>query len=52
MLDSPDLALQYEHAFDIRANFDRRWTTGPIHPGGPDSGYTSVGEGGMYLAPC
>jgi len=51
MLDSPDLALQYEHAFDIRANFDRRWTTGPIHPGGPDSGYTSVGEGGIVSGP-
>lgn len=46
-----DLDLRYEHAFDIRINFDRRWTTGPIHAGGPDHGYTSIGEGGIVSGP-
>ena len=34
-----------EHAFDIRINFKDRWTWGPIHPGGPSHGYTSVLDG-------
>ena len=34
-----------EHAFDIRINFKDRWTWGPIHPGGPSHGYTSVLNG-------
>lgn len=36
------LALRYEHAFDIRINFDRRWMVGP-QAGGWNTGYTSVG---------
>lgn len=47
--DAPGLRL--EHAFDIRINFDRRWTTGPIHAGGPGSGYTSVGVGSSVSGP-
>lgn len=43
MTDNDPLALRYEHVFDIRINFDRRWTTGAIHQGGPNHGYTSVG---------
>jgi hypothetical protein len=45
------LALRYEHAFDIRINFDRRWTTGAIHAGGPNHGYTSIGEGSTVSGP-
>jgi hypothetical protein len=41
MQDSP-LALRYEHAFDIRINFDKRWMFGPIS-GGAHQGYTSCG---------
>jgi len=37
------LTLRYQHAFDVRINFERRWTTGAIHPGGPSQGYTSLG---------
>lgn len=37
-----DLALNYEHAFDIRINFDRRWNVGAIADG-LSVGYTSVG---------
>ena len=40
---SGDLRLQ--HAFDIRINFKDRWMWGPIHPGGPSHGYTSVLNG-------
>lgn len=43
MMDDGPLALRHEHVFDIRINFDRRWSTGAIHPGGPNHGYTSVG---------
>jgi len=42
--DDPALALNYSHAFDIRINFDKRWTFGPIS-GGDMHGYTSVGAG-------
>jgi hypothetical protein len=34
-----------EHVFDIRINFKDRWNIGPIHPGGPSHGYTSVLNG-------
>jgi hypothetical protein len=34
-----------KHAFDIRINFKDRWMWGPIHPGGPSHGYTSVLSG-------
>jgi hypothetical protein len=34
-----------EHAFDIRIDFKDRWMWGPIHPGGPSHGYTSVLKG-------
>ena len=37
--------LRLEHAFDIRINFKDRWMWGPIHPGGPSHGYTSVLNG-------
>ncbi len=51
MMDDPALALRYEHVFDIRINFDRRWRTGAIHAGGPDHGYTSVGQGSTVSGP-
>jgi hypothetical protein len=41
-MNSDDLALKYEHAFDIRINFDKRWVVGPL-PDGNSHGYTSVG---------
>jgi hypothetical protein len=44
------LALNYEHAFDIRINFDKRWTWGPVS-GGSHHGYTSVGEGCTVSGP-
>lgn len=50
MTDDP-FALQYEHAFDVRMNFDRRWNTGPIHRNGPDHGYTSLGAGSTVSGP-
>ncbi len=50
MVQDP-LALRYEHAFDIRINFDRRWGTGAIHEGGPSTGYTSIGEGSTVVGP-
>ncbi|WP_298501121.1 DUF3237 domain-containing protein [uncultured Maritimibacter sp.] len=50
MTDPDPLALVHEHAFDIRINFDRRWTTGPIY-GGAQLGYTSVGEGSTVTGP-
>lgn len=39
-----DLSLRYEHAFDVRINFDMRWTVGPIAES-LHHGYTSVGAG-------
>jgi hypothetical protein len=42
--------LQYDHAFDIRINFDRRWDFGPVS-GGARHGYTSVGKGGTVSGP-
>ena len=36
-----ELALRYEHVFDIRINFDKRWQW-PVS-GGQSVGYTSVG---------
>ncbi len=59
MTSSPDsaaaaleagLALRYEHAFDVRMNFDKRWVFGPIS-GGAQHGYTSVGSGGTVRGP-
>ena len=44
------LALRYEHAFDIRINFDKRWVFGPIS-GGARHGYTSVGSGCTVRGP-
>jgi len=35
--------LRYEHAFDIRINFDQRLVFGPVS-GGSKRGYTSVGK--------
>jgi Protein of unknown function (DUF3237) len=50
MADDDALALRWEHAFDIRINFDRRWTLGPIYGGG-HQGYTSIGEGCVVTGP-
>lgn len=50
MNDDPELALRFTHAFDVRINFDRRWTTDPI-PGGARYGYTSIGEGSTVFGP-
>ena len=43
-------APRLEHAFDIRIDFKDRWLWGPIHPGGPSHGYTSV-QGGIVKGP-
>lgn len=48
MIDPP--ALRHEHAFDIRINFDKRWTLGAV-PGGTAYGFTSVGAGGTVSGP-
>ncbi len=45
------LALRHRHAFDIRINFDKRWSTGAIHSGGPAFGYTSIGQGSTVSGP-
>lgn len=37
-----DLSLKFEHAFDVRINFDNRWVVAPF-PGGYSYGYTAVG---------
>lgn len=50
MSDDPALALRYEHAFDIRINFDKRWQLGPVS-GGALQGYTSIGEGSTVSGP-
>jgi hypothetical protein len=39
-----DLSLKLEHVFDVRIDFHRRWTIGPL-PGGDTQGYTSVKTG-------
>ena len=46
-----DLSVRLEHVFDIRINFDRRWSTEPIHRDGPRFAYTSVGAGGVVSGP-
>lgn len=50
MIENEPLALRYEHAFDIRLNFDRRWRLGPVYGGG-EQAYTSVGEGSIVSGP-
>jgi len=50
-LDQIDLSVRLEHVFDIRINFDRRWSTEPIHRDGPRFAYTSVGAGGVVSGP-
>lgn len=45
-----DLAFRTEHVFDIRINFDKRWTFGPIG-GSAYQGYTSVGSGSTVAGP-
>jgi len=50
MSDVLPLALNHEHAFDIRINFDRRWTVGPF-AGGLRHGYTSIGVGSTVTGP-
>lgn len=42
--------LNYEHAFDIQINFDRRWNTGPVAEGF-SCGYTSIGENCLVTGP-
>jgi hypothetical protein len=49
-MNNDPLALRYEHAFDIRINFDKRWVIGPI-AGSLRHGYTSVGEGSTVSGP-
>ena len=49
-MNDAELELRYEHAFDVRINFDRRWLTDPL-PGGAKQGYTSVGEGCTVSGP-
>lgn len=39
-----EAALNLEHVFDVRIDFDKRWTFGPL-PGGNRQGFTSVKEG-------
>ena len=48
--DDIALALRYSHAFDVRINFDKRWTWGPVS-GGASHGYTSVGVGSTVYGP-
>ena len=50
-MDQIDLSVRLEHVFDIRINFDRRWSTEPIHRDGPRFAYTSVGAGGAVSGP-
>lgn len=50
MLPDDTLQLRYEHAFDIRINFDKRWVIGPI-AGALRHGYTSIGEGSTVSGP-
>jgi hypothetical protein len=45
-----DLELKYEHVFDVKIVFDKRWTFGPL-AGGAQQGYTSVGEGSTVSGP-
>jgi hypothetical protein len=49
-MQDADLELKYEHVFDVRINFDKRWVAGPL-PGGGQQGYTSVGEGCTVSGP-
>jgi len=44
------LELRTEHAFDIRINFDKRWTFGPMS-GDLYQGYTSVGADSIVSGP-
>lgn len=48
--DGDPLALRFEHAFDIRINFDRRWALGPVY-GDTRQGYTSLGAGSTVSGP-
>jgi hypothetical protein len=50
MMDDTELALRYEHVFDIRINFDKRWKLGPVS-GGAHHGYTSIGAGSTVSGP-
>ena len=47
--DVPELALRYEHAFDIRINFDKRWQWPTA--GGQSVGYTSIGSDCLVSGP-
>jgi hypothetical protein len=49
-MDETLLALRYEHVFDVRINFDKRWKMGPL-PGGGEQGYTSVGTDSLVYGP-
>lgn len=48
--EDPGLALRFEHAFDVRINFDKRWVFGPVS-GDLRQGYTSVGAGSIVRGP-
>ncbi|HUK01015.1 MAG TPA: DUF3237 domain-containing protein [Steroidobacteraceae bacterium] len=44
-MDYRSATPRLEHVFDVRIDFKDRWIFGPIHPGGPQQGYTSVLKG-------
>lgn len=47
--EMPELQLRYEHAFDVRINFDKRWVWPTA--GGSSVGYTSVGADCVVSGP-
>jgi hypothetical protein len=49
-MEDPGLDLRYQHAFDIRLCFDKRWRFGPVS-GGAHYGYTSIGAGSSVSGP-
>lgn len=49
-MDADPLDLRFEHAFDVRMNFDKRWMIGPL-PGGASVGYTSLGADSPVYGP-
>jgi hypothetical protein len=51
MDDDSVLSPRFAHVFDIRINFDRRWTTDPLPGGETRYGYTSVGQGSTIRGP-
>jgi hypothetical protein len=49
-MQGSELELKFDHVFDVRIFFDRRWLAGPL-AGGAKQGYTSVGEGSTVSGP-